>query len=63
MENFEKNLNEQAKEVSAEDIAEAKKSGERKLYQIPGSTMLVTEEEYLAWKKEQLDAGINSPEK
>lgn len=62
MENFENNLNDQSKEVTSADIAEAKKAGETKLYQIPGSTMLVTEEEYLAWKKEQLEAGVNSKE-
>ncbi len=63
MENFEKNLSEQNKEVTSADIAEAKKSGERKLYQIPGSTMLVTEEEKKEIMKEKLDAGINSPER
>lgn len=59
MENFEKNLNDQPKEVTSADIAEAKKAGETKLYQIPGSTMLVSEEEYNAWRKEQLEAGTN----
>ncbi|NCU28942.1 MAG: hypothetical protein EOM85_04735 [Candidatus Moranbacteria bacterium] len=59
MENFEKNLNDQPKEVTPADIAEAKKAGETKLYQIPGSTMLVSEEEYNAWRKEQLEAGTN----
>lgn len=63
MENFEKNLNDQASEITAKNIAEAKENSETKLYQIPGSTMLVTEAEYEAWKKEQLDSGINSFEK
>lgn len=60
MENFEKNLNDQPKEITSDDIAKAKKAEGTKLYQIPGSTMLVTEEEYLAWKEEQLNSGINS---
>lgn len=60
MENFEKNLNDQPKEVTSADIAEAKKTEGIKLYQIPGSNSLVPEEEYLAWKEEQLNAGINS---
>jgi hypothetical protein len=63
MENFEKNLDKRPSEVTSEDIAKAKESGERKLYQVPGSTTLLTEEEYEAWKKEQLDAGVNTPEK
>ena len=63
MENFENNLNDQSKEVTSADIAEAKKAEGIKLYQVPGSNSLVSEEEYEAWKKEQLDAGINSSKK
>ncbi len=60
MNNFEKNINSEEKETTAEDIAAAKNSGERKLYQIPGSTMLCTKEEYDAWVAEHLAAGVNS---
>lgn len=62
MENFEKNLNDQPKEVTSADIAEAKKTEGIKLYQIPGSNSLVPEEEKKEIMKEKLDAGINSPE-